>query len=121
FGAAASLAVGLELAGRLRAGFAQELLEPAQHGRPGLLDRAVLRLDEAHELAADLAGVEVGGGVGDALAHHGRQQEPSSRIDRAGAMPLLGRLIARLRKMGLPSSAGPRMGPGTLETQPFTS
>jgi hypothetical protein len=84
-GAAPPLAVGVELPGCLGAGGAKELLEPLQHRRPRLLGGAALRLQEPHQLAADLAGIEVRCGAGDALVHRGPERgcgqwaEPGSR------------------------------------------
>ena len=70
--AAPPLAVGGELAGRLDARVAQELLELVEHGGLRLLSLPLLRLDEGHQLAADLAGIEIGGSTGDALVHRAR-------------------------------------------------
>ena len=69
FGAAPAVAVGGELPLRLDARGAQQLLELVEHGRPGLLRLPLLGREQPHQLAADLAGVEIGGSGGDALVH----------------------------------------------------
>ena len=97
-GAAPAFAVGGELPGRLGARGAQQLLELVEHGRAGLQHGSLLRLEQGHQLAADLAGVEIGGSGGDALVHRARLARGARRSGARVGPPIAGsaeRLILR--------------------------
>ncbi len=80
--AAPAIAVVGKLLRGLRAGAAQQLLQPLQHGRPGRMRNAVLRVDVANQVPRDLVRVEVGSLGGDALFHRAQQRGLAAGMPR---------------------------------------